>query len=128
MTRGVFIGGGVASASAVRELRNEGFDGEIVLVTDEPDLPYERPPLSKEWLTGDFERGHFRINPDDWYAQNNVEVLLSTRAQGIDPAAKLVALSGERTLSYDALVLATGVRARTLPGFGGRNVHVLRTL
>lgn len=128
MKQFVFIGGGVASATAARELRNAGFEGRIVIVTDEPDLPYERPPLSKDWLTGQFARGHFGINPEAWYAENDVEVWLGAWAQKIDPAGHQVWLRDGRSLSYDALVLATGVRARTLPGFSGERVHVLRTL
>ncbi len=128
MKRFVFIGGGVAAATAARELRNGGFDGQIVLVSDEPHLPYERPPLSKDWLTGQFDRTQFRINSAEWYAENQVEVLLNTRARKIDVARNQVWLSDGSALNYDALVLATGVRAKTLPGFSGDRVHVLRTL
>ncbi|OZI77104.1 NAD(P)/FAD-dependent oxidoreductase [Bordetella genomosp. 12] len=128
MKRFVFIGGGVAAATAARELRSAGFAGEIIIVCDEPDLPYERPPLSKDWLTGQFDRSQFRINPQDWYAQNDVTVLLSTRATRIDVEAHEVALSDGRSLTYDALIIATGVRAKTLPGFSGERVHVMRSL
>ncbi|AHV93418.1 NAD(P)/FAD-dependent oxidoreductase [Bordetella holmesii] len=128
MKRFIFIGGGVAAVTAVKELRDAGFDGEIVIVTDEPDLPYERPPLSKDWLTGQFDRGQFRINPQQWYADNQVDVLLSTRAVRIDTEKREVELSDARSLTYDALILATGVRAKTLPGFAGDRVHVMRSL
>jgi 3-phenylpropionate/trans-cinnamate dioxygenase ferredoxin reductase subunit len=128
MKRFVFIGGGIAAATAARELRNGGFDGEIVIVTDEPDLPYERPPLSKDWLTGQLDRAQFRVNPAEWYAEHQVEVLLSTRAQKIDVDRHAVRLSDGRSLPYDALVVATGVRSKTLPGFSGDRVHLMRTL
>jgi 3-phenylpropionate/trans-cinnamate dioxygenase ferredoxin reductase subunit len=128
MRRFVLIGGGVAAATAVRELRNAGFDGELVLVTDEPHLPYERPPLSKDWLGGELDRASFRINPEDWYGANKVELRLSTRVQKIDVDLHEVRLSDGRALAYDQLVIATGTRARTLPGFSGERVHLMRTL
>lgn len=128
MTRFVVIGGGVASAATVAGLRESGFDGEVVLVADEPHLPYERPPLSKEFLTGTFGRTDFQVSPEDWYTANGVELVLGTRACALDLAERRVSLSSGHSLSYDALVLATGVRARTLPGFTGERVHVLRTI
>lgn len=128
MMRIVFIGGGIAAATAARELRSAGFDGRIAIVTDEADLPYERPPLSKDWLTGQFDRAQFRVNAEHWYAENDVDVLLSTRARRIDTERRQVELSDGRSLPYDSLVLATGVRAKTLPGFSGERVHLMRTL
>lgn len=128
MTRFVLIGGGVATAAAATGLRDAGFDGEIVLVAGEPHLPYERPPLSKEFLAGTFRRADFQVNQQSWYADNDVELLLGTRAHELDLAGRRVSLSDGCSLTYDALVLGTGVRARTLPGFGGERVHVLRTL
>lgn len=128
MSRFVLIGGGVATAATATGLRNAGFDGEIVLVAGELHLPYERPPLSKEFLAGTFGRTDFQVNQQSWYAENDVELLLGTRARNLDPAERRVSLSDGRSLTYDALVLGTGMRARTLPGFGGERVHVLRTL
>ncbi|MBN9747842.1 ferredoxin-NAD reductase [Amycolatopsis sp. A1MSW2902] len=128
MTRFVLAGGGVAAASAAAGLRNQGYDGQIVLVSDEPHLPYERPPLSKEFLAGKFGTGDFQANPDGWYAENDVEVLLGTRVASLDPGGRRVTLSDGGSLGYDALVLATGVRARTLPGFRGDRVHSLRSI
>jgi 3-phenylpropionate/trans-cinnamate dioxygenase ferredoxin reductase subunit len=126
--RFVLVGGGVATAATATHLRDAGFDGEIVLVAGEPHPPYERPPLSKEFLAGSVERADFRSNPENWYADNDVELLLDTRAQGLDVAARRLSLSDNRSLEYDALVLGTGVRARTLPGFAGERVHFLRTV
>ncbi|MFE7417550.1 NAD(P)/FAD-dependent oxidoreductase [Rhodococcus sp. NPDC057529] len=128
MTRFVLVGGGVASAATAAGLREAGFDGEIVLVSDESHLPYERPPLSKEFLTGTFAHTDFRVNQESWYADNAIELELGTRATDLDPVARRVSLSEGRSLTYDALVLATGVRARTLPGFDGERVHFLRTI
>lgn len=128
MTRFVLVGGGVATAATATGLREAGFDGEIVLVAGEPHLPYERPPLSKEYLAGTYHLADFQANEESWYADNDVEVLLGTRATGLDLAGRRVSLSDGSSLSYDALVLGTGMRARTLPGFGGERVHVLRTI
>ncbi|MFJ2618304.1 NAD(P)/FAD-dependent oxidoreductase [Glutamicibacter sp. NPDC087344] len=122
----VLVGGGVATTATATGLRNGGFEGEIILVTDETHLPYERPPLSKEYLSGEFGQSDFQINSEDWYTQNNVELVLGTRADKLDTAARTVQLSDGRSLSYDALVLGTGARARTLEGFGGDRIHVLR--
>ncbi|MBV6755016.1 NAD(P)/FAD-dependent oxidoreductase [Rhodococcus opacus] len=128
MTRLVLIGGGVATTATATGLREAGFDGDIVLVADEPHLPYERPPLSKEFLAGTFTHADFQVNQESWYRDNDVELLLGTRAEGIEVADRRVSLSDGRSLTYDSLVLGTGVRARTLPGFGGDRVHVVRTI
>ena len=128
MSRFVLVGGGVATAATATGLREAGFDGEIVLVAAEPHLPYERPPLSKEYLAGRFAFEDFRANPEDWYTQNDVELVLGTRVEALRPAERQVSLSDGRSLGYDALVLGTGVRARTLDGFAGERVHALRTL
>lgn len=128
MSRFVLVGGGVATAATATGLREAGFDGEIVIVAAEPHLPYERPPLSKEYLAGSFGVDDFRANPEAWYADNAVELVLGTRVDALRPAERRVALSDGRSLGYDALVLGTGVRARTLDGFAGERVHALRTL
>ncbi|AFA71913.1 putative ferredoxin--NAD(+) reductase [Gordonia polyisoprenivorans VH2] len=124
----VLIGGGVASAATADGLREEGFDGRIVLVADEPHLPYERPPLSKEFLSGEFTHGDFVARQQQWYVDNDVELLLGTRVSALDPAAGTVTIADGGVLAYGAAVLATGVRARTLPGFTGERVHVLRSM
>ncbi|MDN5859917.1 MAG: FAD-dependent oxidoreductase, partial [Pseudonocardia sp.] len=126
--RFVLVGGGVATAATATGLRDAGFDGEIVLVAGELRLPYERPPLSKEYLAGTFTLADFQANEESWYADNAVELVLGTRATGLDLAGRRVSLSDGRALTYDALVLGTGMRARTLPGFDGERVHVLRSL
>ncbi|MDL5159789.1 NAD(P)/FAD-dependent oxidoreductase [Actinomycetospora termitidis] len=128
MSRFVLVGGGVATAATATGLREEGFDGGIVLVAAEPHLPYERPPLSKEYLAGTVDRPSFRANPEAWYADHDVELVLGTRVDELVPAEHRVRLSDGRSLGYDALVLGTGVRARTLDGFSGERVHALRTL
>ncbi|TCK22026.1 NAD(P)/FAD-dependent oxidoreductase [Pseudonocardia endophytica] len=128
MTRFVLVGGGVATAATATGLREGGFDGEIVIVAGESHLPYERPPLSKEYLAGTFAVTDFQANDESWYSDNAVELVLGTRVLAVSPGERRVSLSDGRPLGYDALVLATGVRARTLPGFDGDRVHALRTL
>ncbi|HEY3685943.1 MAG TPA: FAD-dependent oxidoreductase [Streptosporangiaceae bacterium] len=127
--RYVLVGGGVAAASAAAELRDRAFDGEILLVTDEPRPPYERPPLSKGYLAGAAEPGGFDAQPPGWYAEHDVDLRTATRVTEIDVAARTVALSTGERHGYDALVLATGARPRRLPGLPeGERVHYLRTL
>ncbi|MFJ4169911.1 NAD(P)/FAD-dependent oxidoreductase [Paenarthrobacter sp. NPDC089714] len=128
MSRVVLVGGGVATTATAAGLRSAGFDGDIVLVADEEHLPYERPPLSKEYLAGTFDRTDFQVNHEGWYPDNDVDLLLGTRAVGLDVAERRVFLSDGGSLAYDSLVLGTGARAKTLPGFGGQRVHVLRTI
>jgi 3-phenylpropionate/trans-cinnamate dioxygenase ferredoxin reductase subunit len=125
--RHVLVGGGVAAAAAAVHLRERGFDGEIVLVGDEPEPPYERPPLSKEFLVGATGFDDILAKPADWYREQDVELRLGVRATGIDPRAHTVTLSTGDELGYAALVLATGLRSRRLPGFDGDRVHYLRT-
>jgi 3-phenylpropionate/trans-cinnamate dioxygenase ferredoxin reductase subunit len=122
----VGIGGGVASAAAVAELRKEGFDGDITLVSAEDTVPYERPPLSKEFLLG--RSGSVPVKDPAWYQQNAVELLLSVRATRLDLAARTVHLSDGSVVPYDQLLLATGVRPRALPGIDGEGVCYLRTV
>jgi 3-phenylpropionate/trans-cinnamate dioxygenase ferredoxin reductase component len=124
MTRYVLVGGGVAAAATAAGLRRRGFDGEIALVAEEPEPPYERPPLSKEFLTGSAVVPARRAQ---WYADNDVTLLLGNRATALDLGGRTVRLAGGEQLGYDALVLATGMRPRRLPGFDGDRVHHLRT-
>jgi 3-phenylpropionate/trans-cinnamate dioxygenase ferredoxin reductase subunit len=129
MTAGpiVVVGGGVGGAAAVAELRRSGFAGEIVLVCGEPTLPYERPPLSKAFLV-DVATGDGAVRSQDWYDEHDVDLRLGTVATAIDTAARTVALFDGEVVPYDRLMLATGVRPRTLPGVAGPRVHHLRTV
>ncbi|MEV1296102.1 FAD-dependent oxidoreductase [Pseudonocardia sp. NPDC049635] len=126
--RCVLVGGGPASVAAVETLRERGFDGGITLVAGEPHLPYERPPLSKDYLTGRVERADVVLHPEGWYSDHDVDLRLGTPAAAIDPGGHTVTLATGERLGYDALVLATGARPRSLPGVAGDRVHVLRTL
>lgn len=130
MDRIVVVGASLAGFRAAEALRAQGFDGALTLVGEEPHEPYDRPPLSKQVLTGDWEVDRIVLpsaaptgdgaDPFDWR--------LGERAVGLDLGAREVELAGGDRLSYDGLVIATGCRPRTIGGEGLAGVHVLRTL
>ncbi len=113
----VIIGASLAGGTAAATLREEGFDGRIVLIGDEPLAPYERPPLSKEYLRGEETEPHF-VRPPEWFGEQDVEVRFGERAEAVDPGARTVALASGERIGYDALLIATGSRNRmlTVPG------------
>lgn len=126
----VIIGGGQAGAQAVDSLRRDGFDGRLVMIADEPHLPYQRPPLSKKYLAGELAADRLVFRHAAYYAEHRVELKAGVRARSLDPGAKRLTLSDGQTLAYDRLLLATGARARLLTCAGadlGR-VHPLRTI
>jgi len=124
------VGGGLAGAKAAEALRDKDFDGHIVLFAAEERLPYERPPLSKEYLAGKKSLDEFTVNPSAWYRDHHVELQLGTEVSAIDPAAHTVALPDGSTLRYDKLLLATGSQSRRppIPGADADGVHYLRTI
>jgi 3-phenylpropionate/trans-cinnamate dioxygenase ferredoxin reductase subunit len=126
----VIIGASLAGAKAAETLRAEGFTGRVVLVGEETELPYERPPLSKGYLQGKDPREQARVHDQSWYAENDVELRLGAKATALDPAGHTVTLDGGEPLHYDKLLLATGSRVRTLnvPGIEAQGVHYLRTV
>jgi 3-phenylpropionate/trans-cinnamate dioxygenase ferredoxin reductase subunit len=126
----VIVGASLAGATAAAALREEGFDGRIVLVGEEHERPYERPPLSKDLLQGKSEREKIFVHPEDWYAEHDVDLHLDTRATAIDRAAHEVTLSDGRRLGYTKLLLATGSSPRRLavPGAEMDGVLYLRTV
>jgi 3-phenylpropionate/trans-cinnamate dioxygenase ferredoxin reductase subunit len=126
----VIAGAGLAGAKAAEALRSEGFEGRIVLVGDEPEPPYERPPLSKDLLRGESPREQARVHEDGFYADHDIELLTATAVTGLDAAARCVTLSTGEQLAYDRLLLATGSEPRRLsvPGAELAGVHHLRTL
>ena len=131
MTRQIVIaGGGHAAGQVIASLRQHEYDGHIVLVGDEAHLPYQRPPLSKKFLAGDFEAERLLLKPADFYDDPMIELRLSTRVASIDRDAHSVTTDGNAQLHYDELVIATGSRVRPLSidGTDLRCVHYLRTI
>ncbi|MEU7545492.1 NAD(P)/FAD-dependent oxidoreductase [Streptomyces sparsogenes] len=126
----VIVGGGLAGAKAAETLRAEGFTGRVILICDERDHPYERPPLSKGFLTGSQERDSVFVHEPAWYAQADIELHLGQTAVHLDRAAKAVALGDRTRIHYDRLLLATGAEPRRLdiPGTDLVGVHHLRRL
>ncbi|MFE7129387.1 NAD(P)/FAD-dependent oxidoreductase [Streptomyces sp. NPDC057638] len=126
----VIVGGGLAGAKAAETLRSEGFTGRVILIGDERDHPYERPPLSKGYLQGKEDRDSVFVHEPGWYAQADVELHLGQMVVAIDRAAKSVRLGDGTVLTYDKLLLATGAEPRrlTIPGTGLAGVHHLRRL
>lgn len=122
----VIIGGGLAAAKTAEALRERGFDGAITLVAGEKHLPYERPPLSKDFLAGKAERTAVFPLSADWYARHRVDLQTGVRAVKLDPAGRFVILDDGTAVRYDKLVLATGSAPRRFPG--DPDVAYLRTL
>jgi 3-phenylpropionate/trans-cinnamate dioxygenase ferredoxin reductase component len=126
----VIIGAGQAGVQAVQSLRAEGFQGRLTMVGDEAYPPYQRPPLSKAYLLGTFQRERLFLKGEGFYREAGCELLLSTRATAIDRAARTVTLGDGRALAYDKLLLATGTRVRKLrsPGTELPGIHYLRDI
>jgi len=126
----VILGTGQGGFQAAASLREEGFAGRIVLVGEEPDLPYQRPPLSKAYLAGALDEAMVRLRPKSFYAEHAIGFLPGERANGIDRAGRRLRLASGGTLEYDHLVLALGARPRRLPipGVELDGVMYLRTL
>ena len=127
--RFVIVGAGLAGAKAAETLRQEGFDGRLTLIGDEAERPYERPPLSKEYLRGEVADKPY-VHPDAFYGEHQIELLTSTRVTGIDLGVSELLLEGDRHLGYDRLLLATGSVPRRLhvPGADLDGIHYLRTI
>ncbi|CAL9620890.1 NAD(P)/FAD-dependent oxidoreductase [Streptomyces albus] len=122
------IGASLAGLHAALALREHGYDGRLVIVGEEHHRPYDRPPLSKEFLTGALTAERLRLADAEEIADLDADWLLGTRAEGLDPPTRTVTLSNGRTLAADGVVLATGAAPRTLPGEPLDGVHTLRTL
>lgn len=126
----VVIGAGQAAASLVARLRSKGHEGKITLISEEPSVPYQRPPLSKAYLLGEMDLERLYLRPKTYYPENAIDLKLSNTATAIDRASKQVVAGGE-AIPYDHCVLCTGSVPRRLPGaIGGElaGVHVVRTL
>src|SRR4051794_36425174 len=126
----IVVGAGFAGAKAVETLREEGFDGRVVLIGDEPERPYERPPLSKDYLRGDAERETIYVHAERFYAEHDVELRLGRRAVELDVGRRELVLDDGEWLRYDRLLLATGAEPRRLaiPGSGLDGVLYLRSV
>ncbi|HKT54233.1 MAG TPA: FAD-dependent oxidoreductase, partial [Caulobacteraceae bacterium] len=125
----VIVGAGHAGGTAAASLRQQGFEGPIVLIGDEPLPPYQRPPLSKAWLKGEADEEALILKPATFYAEHDIDLRLGVRASQIDRAGRSVEIEGGGKLDFDHLILATGARPRRLPLRGADldGVLVLRT-
>jgi 3-phenylpropionate/trans-cinnamate dioxygenase ferredoxin reductase component len=126
----VIVGGGQAAAQAVQSLRQQSFAGPITLLSDEPYPPYQRPPLSKKYLSGELTRERLLLRPATFYAEKGVTLEQNARVEELDAGGRQLRLRDGRTLIYDRLLLATGSRVRTLdvPGATLHGVYYVRTI
>lgn len=124
------IGAGQAGLQAAVSLRDLHYDGRVVLVGDEPHIPYQRPPLSKTYLLGEATDTQLALRPATFFAQHRIELITGKRAVAIDRTRRMVGLEDDSVIEYDHLILATGARNRPLPipGANLQNVFFLRTL
>jgi 3-phenylpropionate/trans-cinnamate dioxygenase ferredoxin reductase component len=124
----LLIGGGMASAHCAAELRRRGADGSVLLVGREPEPPYERPPISKEYMRGEAERADAYVNPLSWYEENEVELLSGTNVMSLDPEARTATLQGGEEVAFDKALIATGAIVNILRVEGAENegIHYLR--
>jgi 3-phenylpropionate/trans-cinnamate dioxygenase ferredoxin reductase subunit len=124
----VIVGAGMTAASAAEALRQAEFDGRILIVGREPHLPYERPPLSKEYLRGEQGVDDLPVRGEDWYAEQEVEVRIGTEVTALDPDGPSVELADGERIDADAVLLATGGMPRRMPGPSSDRVLYLRTI
>lgn len=124
----LLIGGGVATARCARTLREEGAEGSILVVGREPEPPYHRPPLSKDYLRGETSRAEALVEAPDWWERNGVELLTRTSVMKIDPEARTAKLSSKEEVRFDRALLATGANVRRLRVEGAdlEGIHYLR--
>ena len=124
----LLIGGGLASASCAAELRKRGADGSVLLVGREPEPPYERPPLSKEYLRGEAERSDAHVNPPSWYEENGVELLTGRNVMGLDLESRTAKIQGGEEVAFGQALIGTGAMVNILRVEGAENegIHYLR--
>ena len=127
----LIVGAGQTAIAFAAKMRQLDETAKITLIGEEPSLPYQRPPLSKKYMTGEMDAERLLLRPDDWYEENRIECLTSKSVEKIDLANKQLTANGE-TLSFDKLMIATGSRPRQLPeALGGgslKGVYSLRDL
>lgn len=128
--RFVIVGASLAGAKAAAELRERGFDGELVLIGAEDELPYERPPLSKDYLRGESERESMRVHDEAFYREQEIQLQLGTRVTSVEVGMQHAELEDGQSLSFDRLLLTTGASPRRLdlPGASLNGIHYLRTI
>jgi 3-phenylpropionate/trans-cinnamate dioxygenase ferredoxin reductase component len=126
----VIAGASLAGAKAAQELREHGFDGRVVLIGAEPERPYERPPLTKDYLRGESGRDKAYVHAAEFYGQHEIELMTGTTVTAIDPGSSTVSLDGGRELSYDKLLLTTGSEPRpiSIPGAELDGIYYMRSL
>jgi 3-phenylpropionate/trans-cinnamate dioxygenase ferredoxin reductase subunit len=124
----LLIGGGMAAAHCAVELRKRGAEGSVALVGREPEPPYERPPLSKEYLRGEAERAEAYVNPPSWYEENGVELLSGRNAMSLDVEARTATIQGGEEVAFGKALIATGALVNILRVEGAENegIHYLR--
>ncbi|WP_165187498.1 FAD-dependent oxidoreductase [Caulobacter soli] len=124
----VIVGGGAASFAAAQRLRDLGFTGALTMLSADRDAPYDRPNVSKDYLSGDADPSWMPLKGEDFYREHDIILRTNTWVQAIDTTARVVTLQGGETLAYEALLLATGAEPNRPPGFDHDNVHLLRSL
>lgn len=126
----IVVGASLAGAKAAAELREQAFDGRVLLIGNEPELPYERPPLTKGYLRGESPREKAQVQPEAFYAEAEIELMTGRTVTALDTAARRIALDADDDLGYDRLLLATGAAPRPIgvPGADLEGVRTLRTL
>ncbi|MGA8720294.1 MAG: FAD-dependent oxidoreductase [Solirubrobacteraceae bacterium] len=126
----VIVGASLAGAKAAQELREHGFDGRIVLIGAESERPYERPPLTKDYLRGESEREKAYVHRAEFYGEQDIELITGATVTAIDPDGSRVTLDAGRNVGYDKLLLTTGAQPRRIevPGADLEGIYYLRTL
>ncbi len=124
MTHIIIVGAGQAGAQTIISLRHGGFTGGITLIGEEKELPYQRPPLSKKFLSGEMPAERLYFRPEDFYKKENVTLKLARRLETIDRKAKTISLDNGETLAYDKLMLSVGARPRPLLVEGAQKANV----
>jgi 3-phenylpropionate/trans-cinnamate dioxygenase ferredoxin reductase component len=126
----IVVGASLAGAKAAEELRARGFDGRVMLIGSEPERPYERPPLTKDYLRGEAPREQAYVHDANFYAEQQIELLINTTVAALDPGASQITLADGRTLGFDRLLLTTGAAPRriAIPGADLDGVHYLRSM
>jgi 3-phenylpropionate/trans-cinnamate dioxygenase ferredoxin reductase component len=124
------VGASLTGAKAAQELRDQGFDGRVVLLGDESELPYERPPLTKDYLRGDQPREKTRVHEEKFYEKHDIELVTGVTVTAIKPAEKRILTDGDKGFGYDRLLIAAGAEPRKIDIAGADldGVHYLRTL